>query len=252
MYSTKNSGFTLLEMLVAIGIFAMLGLATNAVLQTVLKDDEVTRDFSTQLRYLQQGFGTIERDMGQMVARTFRTAAGGHSDIVLQVGNNLLDSDAQALVFYRIGWLNPGGMLPRGNIQSLAYVLQDDKLQRWYYPYPDPQIGSEPIKTVLIDKVRSVKYAFFVDGKWKQADQYQFTSLPTAIAIEVELDDRGTIMRKFLLPVGAGTSGGSNEKATDSNSDNQPDTTDDTDTDGTANSSSTSSSKTSSQRGEEE
>ncbi|MFQ6372256.1 type II secretion system minor pseudopilin GspJ [Shewanella sp. YIC-542] len=202
MSLTRNSGFTLLEMLVAIGIFTLLGLATNTVLQTVLKNDEVTREFSGQLRYLQQGFGTIERDLGQMVARSFRTPLGGHDNVVMQVGNNLLDSDSQALVFYRIGWLNPGGLLPRGNIQSLAYVVQDEKLQRWYYPYPDPEIGSEPIKTVLMDKVLDVKYAFFVDGKWQRADQRSFSRLPVAIAIEVTQETRGSIIRKFLLPAG--------------------------------------------------
>ncbi|MCL1076223.1 type II secretion system minor pseudopilin GspJ [Shewanella dokdonensis] len=223
MYSIKNSGFTLLEMLVAIGIFAMLGLATNSVLQTVIKDDEVTRDFSSQLRYLQQGFGSIERDMGQMVARSFRSATGVHTELVIQAGNNLLDSESQALVFYRIGWLNPGGLLPRGSIQSLAYVVQDGKLQRWYFPYPDPEIGAEPIKTVLMDKVVAVKYAFYIDGKWQQAEQQSFNRLPAAIAIEVELEDRGTIMRKFLLPEGAATSQGQDgEQSQDGAGDNKP------------------------------
>ena len=44
----NSAGFTLLEMLIAISIFAMLGLASNALLQTVMRNDEVTKDFSNK------------------------------------------------------------------------------------------------------------------------------------------------------------------------------------------------------------
>ena len=54
-----HTGFTLLEMLIAIAIFAMIGVAANAVLSTVLTNDEVTKNFSTRLKALQQGFGAI-------------------------------------------------------------------------------------------------------------------------------------------------------------------------------------------------
>ncbi|TVL58036.1 type II secretion system protein GspJ [Shewanella algae] len=201
MYSSRNSGFTLLEMLIAIAIFAMLGLAANAVLQTVLKNDEVTRDFSKQLKYLQQGFGVLERDLGQMVARTPRLLEGGRGSTVFQTGTDMLDSESEALVFFRLGWLNPGGLLPRGSLQSVAYVVQEGRLERWYYPYPEPEFGAEPIKTVLMDKVLSVKYAFFVEDKWQR--KVEASKLPKAIAIEIETEDRGIITRKFLLPVGA-------------------------------------------------
>ena len=73
--TNAHRGFTLLEMLIAIAIFAMLGLAANAVLSTVLTNDEVTKNFSTRLKALQQGFRAIERDLGQMVARTPRRAS---------------------------------------------------------------------------------------------------------------------------------------------------------------------------------
>jgi len=215
MYSSRNSGFTLLEMLIAIAIFAMLGLAANAVLQTVLKNDEVTRDFSQQLKYLQQGFGVLERDLGQMVARTPRLLEGGRGSTVFQTGTDILDSESEALVFFRLGWLNPGGLLPRGSLQSVAYVVQEGRLERWYHPYPEPEFGAEPIKTVLMDKVLSVKYAFFVEDKWqRKADA---SKLPKAIAIEIETEDRGVISRKFLLPIGAPAADKQNDNSGDTN-----------------------------------
>lgn len=201
--SKASPGFTLLEMLIAVAIFAMLGVAANSVLSTVMRNDEVTADFAKRLKALQQGFGAIERDLSQMVARTPRLLEGSRDTSVFQTGNNMLDSETQALMFYRLGWLNPDGILPRGTLQSVAYVVQEGRLERWYYPYPEPDSGAEPLKTVIIENVLSVEYAFFVDDKWqKQVDN---THLPKGIAMEVEVEGLGKIQRKFLLPKGAAT-----------------------------------------------
>ncbi|MCG9712606.1 type II secretion system minor pseudopilin GspJ [Shewanella insulae] len=194
-------GFTLLEMLIAIAIFAMLGLAANAVLSTVMKNDEVTAEFAQRLKSLQQGFGALERDFGQMVARTPRLLEGGRGSTVIQTGKDMFDSESEAIVFYRIGWLNPDGLLPRGSLQSVAYVVQENNLERWYFPYPEPEFGAEPIKTVVIKNVLSVEYSFFVEDKWER--KFDATSLPKAIAMAVEVEGLGTVQRKFLLPLGA-------------------------------------------------
>ncbi|OUS50100.1 type II secretion system protein GspJ [Shewanella sp. SACH] len=199
--TSVQRGFTLLEMLIAIAIFAMIGLASNAVLSTVLTNDEVTRAFSTRLKALQQGFGAIERDLAQIVARTPRLLEGGRGSTVFQTGNDILDSESEALVFYRLGWLNPDGLLPRGSLQSVAYVVHEGRLERWYFPYPEPEFGAEPIKTVVIDKVLSVEYSFFMDDKWER--KVEATKLPKAIAMEIEIEGLGKIQRKFLLPLGA-------------------------------------------------
>ena len=216
-HSKGQTGFTLLEMLIAIAIFAMLGLAANAVLNTVLSNDEVTRQFSTRLKAMQQGFGAIERDLGQIVARTPRLLEGGRGSTVLQTGNDILESESEALVFYRIGWLNPDGLLPRGSVQSVAYVVQEGRLERWYYPYPEPEFGAEPIKTLLIDHVLSVEYSFFMEEKWER--KIEATKLPKAIAMEIEIEGLGKIQRKFLLPVGAPVGEKNNDDGADDGKD---------------------------------
>ena len=218
-----HKGFTLLEMLIAIAIFAMLGLAANEVLSTVLTNDEVTRNFSVRLKALQQGFGAIERDLGQMVARTPRLLEGGRGTTVFQTGNDILDSESEALVFYRLGWLNPDGLLPRGSIQSVAYVVREGKLERWYFPYPEPEFGAEPMKTVIIDKVLSVEYSFFMEDKWER--KVEATKLPKAIAMEIEIEGLGKIQRKFMLPLGAAAPEKSNDE--DNKNDNADDNKDD-------------------------
>lgn len=194
----KNSGFTLLEMLIAIAIFAMLGLASNAVLQTVMKNDEATKDFSERLTKLQQGFGIIGRDLSQMVARTPRLTDSERSNVFFMAGPQVLDSESEGISFYRLGWLNPDGILPRGTIQAVAYVQVGDKLERWFFPYPDPEIGSEPIKSPIMNNIESVSYSFFIDDKWET--KVNGKVMPKAVAIKIHLKDLGSIQRKFLLP----------------------------------------------------
>ncbi|MDD8060496.1 MULTISPECIES: type II secretion system minor pseudopilin GspJ [Shewanella] len=203
MCTTKTNyrGFTLLEMLIAIAIFAMLGLAANSVLSTVMKNDEVTKEFSVRLKALQQGFGALERDLGQMVARTPRSFEGDRGSQFFQAGDNILDSDTQALMFYRLGWLNPDGMLPRGSVQSVAYVVQAGRLERWYFPYPEPVVGAEPLKSLVIDHVLSVEYSFYIDDNWQT--KVDGTVMPKGIAMEIEIEGLGKIQRRFLLPKGA-------------------------------------------------
>lgn len=226
-----HTGFTLLEMLIAIAIFAMIGLAANAVLSTVLTNDEVTKNFSTRLKALQQGFGAIERDLGQMVARTPRLLEGGRVSTVFQTGNDILDSESEALVFYRVGWLNPDGLLPRGSLQSVAYVVQKGRLERWYFPYPEPEFGVDPIKTVIIDNVLSVEYSFFLENKWER--KVDAAKLPKAIAMEVDIEGLGKIQRKFLLPLGA--SAPEKSKDDDSNDNKQDEGDKDNNGDGSGN-----------------
>lgn len=99
----RRGGFTLLEMLVAIAIFAMIGLAANSVLQTVMKNDEATKDFAVRLKAMQQGFGALQRDLGQMVARTPRLLEGGRGTTVFQTGSDMFDSESESLVFKLAG-----------------------------------------------------------------------------------------------------------------------------------------------------
>lgn len=215
MFTTKAKpqhsqvGFTLLEMLISIAIFAMIGLAANAVLSTVMKNDEATKEFSVRLKALQQGFGIIERDLGQIVARTQRGLDGERTTSVFQTGDNMLDSETEALVFFRLGWLNPDGMLPRGSLQSVAYIVQDGRLERWYYPYPEPEVGAEPLKSLIIEDVISIEYSFFTGTEWER--KVDASSLPQGITMTLEIEGLGIIERRFLLPKGGNSSGSGND-----------------------------------------
>lgn len=62
-------GFTLLEVLIAIAIFALLGLGSYRMLHSVLNTDEATRRHELQLREVVRALYVLEQDLARPAAR---------------------------------------------------------------------------------------------------------------------------------------------------------------------------------------
>ena len=75
-YVLKNSGFTLLELLIAISIFTMLGLGGYQMLQTVSDSHERVRSSAKEITELNLAFSVIQRDFNQFTPRSIRDRYG--------------------------------------------------------------------------------------------------------------------------------------------------------------------------------
>lgn len=195
-----QGGFTLLEMLVAIAIFAGLSLGAYQVLQGVLTSDEVAKKKEVRLAQLQRAFDLLERDVSQMVPRTGRIQ-GENNRVLLAASQFGQQSDDWGMAFIRGGWLNPDGILPRSGLQRVGWRLKDNQLERLSYLYPDPVIGTEPRVQALLDRVTGLRLFFYSEGGWK-SEWTQEARLPEGLAVELDLDDYGTIRRQFLIGAG--------------------------------------------------
>lgn len=192
-----QQGFTLIEVLVALLIFAGLSLGAYQVLTAVLQNDDITKQKVAQLAELQRVFGQMERDFSQMVPRATRVN-GENSKVVIDAAQYQLQSDDWAILFVRGGWFNPGAQLPRSQLQKVGYRLRDEKLERLSYIYLDPAVGTEPTTSVLLEGVKSFRLRFFTNGQW--ASSWNNTSLlPKAVEVELELAQYGKIRRLFLV-----------------------------------------------------
>lgn len=195
--------FTLLEILIAMAIFSMIGLASHAVLMTVLDSDEISSARSAELQALQRTMLFLERDLMQAAARPVRINSEA-TEQVLHGGASLLESSADGLALVRSGWHNPQLMLPRSTLQAVGYRLYDGELQRLYGNYPDNIIGFEPKVKTLLKNIEDFQVQFVV-GRNRQSrqiewhDSYQGTVLPRAIAVEIRSQHFGLIRREFLL-----------------------------------------------------
>jgi len=196
-YKIKRNGFTLLEVLVAISIFSVVSLAGFTIFDTVLRGDENSKVRSERQNELQRAFLLMERDFLQIAKRSMRVSGEAPSNSFLQTSDDSFLADEQAIAFVRNGWTNPGLLLPRSDMQNVAYRLVDETLERLHFNFVDAVVGEEPRVRPLITQVTSLAFEYYDGSKWQK--KWSGNTLPLAIAIEVETEDYGLIRRQFLV-----------------------------------------------------
>lgn len=196
LYLTAQ-GFTLLEVLIAIAIFSVISLASFTIFDTVLRGDESAKIRSERQNELQRAFLLIERDFTQIAKRTMRINGEAPSNSFLQTADDSFLANQQAIAFVRNGWTNPGLLLPRSDMQSVAYRLVDQTLERLHYNFVDAVVGQEPKIRPLITQVTQLAFEFYDGSQWQK--KWSGQTLPQAIAIEIDTLDYGVIRRQFLV-----------------------------------------------------
>ncbi|MGL4600041.1 MAG: type II secretion system minor pseudopilin GspJ [Plesiomonas sp.] len=206
--SVVSSGFTLLELLVAIAIFAFLTMSAYQVVDGVRRTDVISQESSARLIELQKSMQYLQRDLGQMLARHVR-GDFAEPEPALLVGNGLLGSDSMGIRVVRAGLVNPQMQLPRSQLLRVGYRVKDQQLQRLVWPVVDAPSRTEPTIRTVLSRVENMKLAFF-DGKRWQDSWIDANALPQALRLTLTLTDRGAIERVWLLGNGVVVQPGQN------------------------------------------
>ena len=159
---SNNRGFTFIEMLLAVAIFALVGLASVAVLDSVTRSDEASRAGTLRLQQLQRAMMLLDRDFWQISARQIRVNGEAPVAQTLAGAVNWIESDDDGITFSHAGWTNPGMVLARSEVQLVGYRLKERQLQRLYYLYPDAVTGTEPNVQPLLDDIDELKFRYLV------------------------------------------------------------------------------------------
>lgn len=185
MKRALQRGFTLVEMLLAIALFAMLSLTALTVFRGVLKNDEITQRKSTQLTQLQRALAIVERDLTQAQARAptgdKRWPAAPEFAVLQTAGEE--GGDFQLLLI-RNGWPNPQARLPRATQERVAYRYRQGRLERLSYPnLSSPQAAARSV--LLLSEVTRFQLRFYRQGEWLTAWRAGGL-LPQAVEIAID------------------------------------------------------------------
>jgi len=199
----KTQGFTLLELLVAMTIFAIMAAIAYGGLNNVMLAREQTDKHAEQLHQLQLAVNWITRDIEQTVDRGVRSEYGEFMPALL--GN---DFEGYLIELTRGGWRNPANQA-RSNLQRVAYAVKDEQLVRAYWRVLDRAEDSKPYENVLLDGVKGVEIRYLAsDNEWYTSWPAQLPGaatntppvLPKAVEFNIDTKQFGKITR--LLRVG--------------------------------------------------
>ncbi len=196
----SQRGFTLLEMLVAIAIFALVAIMAHTGLRSVLNNRLHVEQQADRLQQLQLAITLIGRDLVQAVPRPIRDEFGDRQP-ALQGGGSFGEG---RLELTHAGWRNPAGQ-PRSELQRVAYRLGEEGLERWSWQVLDRAQDSEPYRALLLDGVDELSFRFMDEQRqwhdhWPvEALEGDLARLPRAIEVILQLDGRGTIRRLWPL-----------------------------------------------------
>jgi general secretion pathway protein J len=199
----KQQGFTLLELLIASIIFAIMAIMAYGGLDNVMNNSRSSEQALSRLQQLQQSISIISRDFSQLVPRAVRDEYGN-----IQPALNTANDVDNLIEFTRGGRPNPANLL-RSTLVRVAYQFDDEKLVRLQWPQLDNAPGMEAKKTTLIDDIESVTIRFLdQNAEWQEqwppvntgaSINDTITSRPVAIEIILNLTDWGEIRRLYAM-----------------------------------------------------
>ena len=192
---TRRAGFTLVEVLVSLLIFAMIASACVALLAVAVDSRFAVKTATDRLAALQRTRALLKADLGQAVFRPVRNAAGVRDTAALRGGEG-----GVLLSLTRTGWSNVSDQ-PRASLQRVDYVLVGDRLERRVHGALDGARAGTP--QVLSTGVTAARVVFLSDGVerpvWPATDQ---RTMPDAVRVDLTLEGYGPVSQWFALDAG--------------------------------------------------
>lgn len=173
----SQRGFTLLEVLLAIAITAVVGALATSMLSNIITANDATEKRAMQLRDLQRMDLWLKKDIWQINNRKVRDLYGDHSKTISTDGDFGFE-------FTRSGVPRiPNQELKRSNMQRVAYGVRSHDseyceaakqriefrgdaaaegscLVRWFWPVLDQAPDTEPVIQILLDDMEEGRFYF--------------------------------------------------------------------------------------------
>jgi general secretion pathway protein J len=198
-------GFSLIELLVALAVFAAMAAAAYGGLSEIARARGALAERQDRFADVVRAVSRLERDLRQAVSRPVRGNARGEQLPALA-------GTADRIELTRLGFANPRAEA-RSNLERVAYIVSDRKFQRGRYAVLDRAPESAPVLAPLLDQVDALRLRYLgTDGIWRDAwPPAELVSgtpiagppneqLPRAVEFRVGLADLGEVRRVVELP----------------------------------------------------
>jgi general secretion pathway protein J len=232
---SRVRGFTLIELIVALFITAIIFAVGYGAINQALRHHEEVKEHQDRLSEVQTAVRTMVQDFSELAARPIRDPLGQSwvACITTQSADSLSGSSQTApssapaapeegdtdsddtdaapddggpdlVAFTRGGWANPAG-IQRPTLERVSYRFANGTVRRMHWTVLDGTEASLPVRRDLITHVKSVSFRFMNDARqwvtqWPALGTSSLRSRPFAVEITLDLEDWGKIVRVIEVP----------------------------------------------------
>lgn len=201
---SNSAGFTLIEIVVALAVFAVVGTMAFTGLNAILKQQAGLQQRSEQIKDLQLALKYLERDISQIIPRAVRDQYGDEQPAFSADENSIMS-------FTYSGWRNPAG-LSRSHLQRVAYEVSDNEeeneqeLVRHTWNRLDGAISEDARSIPIIKNIKDLEWKFLNQGsvweeRWPPINvDPNSAPMPRAVSISFSVEPWGKITRIVALP----------------------------------------------------
>jgi len=197
-------GFTLVEMLVAMAIFALIAVISYSGLAQFLQDRAVIKQRTDQLHQLNTTMLLLEQDFRFAIARPVRNGYGD-SEPVLVSGT---DSELVSGELVRLTTTRPNPELsPAQRLERTAWRLNDGVLSRVSWRVLDRDQDSQELHRNVLQDVQEVRLEYLQWSQELQALQRSSNwadndSLPNGVELTLIMTNGATFHRLLEVAIG--------------------------------------------------
>jgi general secretion pathway protein J len=164
---SSQAGFTLAETLVAFFILALVSASGASLLVGATGAGKQIRQAEAEARQVDIAQALIRQDIAAMSERAvLPDVRGGRAGNLF--GESRRGSET-FLQFVRDGWLNPGEVEARSDLQLVRYRLENNVLIREAVTRPDATNGTPMSERALLSDVSDVELSFYRGGERSEA-----------------------------------------------------------------------------------
>jgi len=197
-FNGEARGFTLVELLVAVAVLAVIAAVSLRGLDSILGTQSHLQAEARRWGDIAMAMAQLSGDLAQAVSRPARDASGRH-DAALLIKRDPDDAQPR-LAITRLGRIDSAASL--GETRRVGYRLRAQTLEYLIWPAVDSAPGETPSAVPMLENVTDLRLrALAHDGSWSPVwpGGGELAGLPRAVEIEVTLSSGERILRLFAL-----------------------------------------------------
>lgn len=193
----RKQGFTLIEILIALFIFAIISMILVGALRSVIEAEAGTERNAERLRSVQMALLLISRDMEQSVARPVLNASGGEEAAFIGAPHDV--------TFTHAGFVSVPGTVAKSSLERTRYTWHDNALWRISWQAVDNAPKAQSHERLLLSNVESVDFTYMDNNQhfyssWPGGAQNK-QPLPKAVRMVLTLSNWGRLSQLYVIPV---------------------------------------------------